>query len=43
MDMAGLDWELLFLETEDLFLKKYCFQSNEKKCSEEIKKALLKN
>ena len=29
---AGLDWELLFLETEDLFPKKYCFESNEKKC-----------
>ena len=39
--MAGLDWELLFLETEDLFLKKYCFESNENKCLEEIKKALI--
>ena len=40
---AGLDWELLFLETEYLFPKKYCFESNEKKCLEEIKKALFKN
>ena len=43
MKMAGLDWELLFLETEDLFPKKSCFESNEKKCLEEIKKALFKN
>ena len=41
--MAGLDWELLFLETEDPFPKNYCFESNEKKCLEEIKKALFKN
>ena len=29
------------METEDLFPKKYCFDSNEKKSSEEIKKEIL--
>ena len=36
--MAGLDWDHLFLETEDLFQKKYCFESNEKKSLDEIQK-----
>ena len=40
--MAGLDWDHLFLETEDRFPKKYCFESNEKKSLEEIKEEIFK-
>ena len=39
---AGLDSDHLFLETEDLFPKKYCFESNEKKSLEGIQKETFK-